>query len=169
MKDQIQAEHNRDFVLTEKQREAFLAGVHVGVMSLPRKKLTPLTLPVCYGYEPGGEVIVIIEADSFKAKLVERAGRFSLCVQDETPPWVYVSVEGPVTGIDPGDIKRDMGPMFRRYLGDRRGKKYVDLLLSSPGEVYTPIVVARMRPEHWWTTNTGLQDFWQQIMAEPAT
>ena len=166
--DQIQNAHNRDVVLSEEEREAFLAGVHVGVISMTRAKLAPLTLPVCYGYEPGDDVRIVIEQDSFKTQLLERTGRFSICVQDEAPPFKYVSAEGPITSITTADIARDLGPIVQAYLGDRRRKKYVDLLLSSHGETYKPLVLIRMRPEHWWSANLGLQDFWKQIMAEPA-
>jgi hypothetical protein len=40
-------------------------------------------------------------------KLLERAGRFSLCVQTETLPYKYVSVEGPVVAVEAADLERD--------------------------------------------------------------
>ena len=49
---------------------------------------------VWYSYEPGGEVRIITGRTSRKGKLLECAGRFSLCVQTETLPYKYVSVEG---------------------------------------------------------------------------
>ena len=37
--------------MTRQEKEAFLAAVHVGVLSIPRKGQALLTVPVWYGYE----------------------------------------------------------------------------------------------------------------------
>ena len=39
------------------ERETFLADIHVGVLSVPRREgSAPLTVPVWYDYSPGSEV-----------------------------------------------------------------------------------------------------------------
>ena len=45
--------------MTKQEREAFLAGVHVGVISIPEPGRGPLTVPVWYSYDPGGELRVV--------------------------------------------------------------------------------------------------------------
>ena len=40
--------------MSERDRQEFLAGVHVGVISIERADGPPLTVPIWYGYEPGG-------------------------------------------------------------------------------------------------------------------
>ena len=65
--------------MTKEEREAFLAHVHVGVISVAEDGHGPLTVPVWYSYETGGEVRIITARRSRKGKLLERAGRFSLC------------------------------------------------------------------------------------------
>ena len=80
--------------MTKEEREAFLADVHVAVISVAENGHGPLVVPIWYSYEPGGEVRIITGRTSRKGKLLERAGRFSLCVQAETLPYKYVSVEG---------------------------------------------------------------------------
>ena len=45
--------------MTKAEREAFLAGVHVGVLGVAQDGSSPLTVPVWYSYEPGGTVNVI--------------------------------------------------------------------------------------------------------------
>jgi nitroimidazol reductase NimA-like FMN-containing flavoprotein (pyridoxamine 5'-phosphate oxidase superfamily) len=42
--------------MSEHERQEFLAGVHVGVISIERADGPPLTVPIWYGYEPGGLV-----------------------------------------------------------------------------------------------------------------
>ena len=45
--------------MTKEEREAFLADVHVGIISVAEDGHGPLTVPVWYSYEPGGEVRII--------------------------------------------------------------------------------------------------------------
>lgn len=45
--------------MTRQEREAFLADVHVGVVSIPEAGLGPLTVPIWYSYDPGGELRVV--------------------------------------------------------------------------------------------------------------
>src|SRR5262245_31279727 len=76
--------------MTRLEREAFLAGVHVGIISIAEEGRGPLTVPIWYAYEPGGELRVITGRSSRKGRLLAHAGRFSICVQTETPPYISV-------------------------------------------------------------------------------
>jgi PPOX class probable F420-dependent enzyme len=141
------------FTMTVEERESFLAALHVGVLAVSREGRAPLTVPIWYAYTPGGEVHVITGRTSPKAALIERAGRFSLCVQDEAPPYRYVTVEGPVTAIDPADRERDTRPMRRRYLGSAGDDQPTTENAESAPD--TSDVVIRMRPERWLTADYG--------------
>ncbi len=81
---------------------------------------------------------------SKKAQLIRRAGRLSLCVQTETPPYCYVSVEGPVT-IGVPDFERDIRELAHRYLGEQMGEMYLQL---TAGERAGNILVC-LQPERW--------------------
>ena len=102
------------------EREKFLSEVRVGVLGVEddRHPCAPLLAPVWYDYAPGGTVVVQTGRDSVKGRLLRSAQRFSLCVQDETPPYCYVSVEGPVVDLrDPADpLTRESTAV--RYLGE---------------------------------------------------
>jgi nitroimidazol reductase NimA-like FMN-containing flavoprotein (pyridoxamine 5'-phosphate oxidase superfamily) len=134
--------------MTKEEREAFLADVHVGVMSVAEDGHGPLTVPVWYSYEPGGEIRIITARRSRKGKLLKRAGRFSLCAQIETPPYKYVSVEGPIVTIEAADLERDRRPLARRYLGAEMGDRYIESTRGDAGNV-----LVRMRPERWLTVD----------------
>jgi nitroimidazol reductase NimA-like FMN-containing flavoprotein (pyridoxamine 5'-phosphate oxidase superfamily) len=134
--------------MTKEEREAFLADVHVGVISVAEDGHGPLTIPVRYSYEPGGEVRIITARASRKGKLLERAGRFSLCAQTETPPYKYVSVEGPIVAIEAADLERDRRPLARRYFGTELGDRYIENTRDVVGGV-----LVRMRPERWLTVD----------------
>src|SRR3954467_8733285 len=113
--------------MTTEEREAFLTGMHVGVLGIERADGPPLTVPIWYGYEPGGLVWVITGAESVKGRLLKAAGRFSICAQTEEPPFYkYVSVEGPVVDVSPADLERDRRPLAHRYFGEELGDMYVE-------------------------------------------
>lgn len=131
--------------MTRAEREAFLAALHVGIISIAEPGRGPLTVPIWYAYEPGGELWVITDRDSRKGRLLASAGRLSLCAQTETPPYKYVSVEGPIVAIEPADAERHGRPMARRYLGQQLGDRYVEATAAERGRS----VVVRMRPERW--------------------
>ncbi len=138
------------FTMTKEEREAFLADVHVGIISIAEDGRGPLTVPIWYCYEPGGEVRVITARLSRKGKLLERAGRFSLCAQTEAPPYKYVSVEGPIVAIEAVDVERDRRPLAHRYLGAAMGDRYIESTREAVGNV-----LIRMRPEQWLTVDYG--------------
>lgn len=118
--------------MTKKEREAFLADVHVGIISISEEGRGPLTVPIWYAYDAGGDLRIMTGRESRKGRLLARAGRFSLCVQTETPPYKYVSVEGAIVSSEAADIERDLRPLARRYLGEKIGDRYVEETRNLP-------------------------------------
>jgi nitroimidazol reductase NimA-like FMN-containing flavoprotein (pyridoxamine 5'-phosphate oxidase superfamily) len=134
--------------MTKAERETFLADLHVGVISIADKDRGPLTAPIWYDYEPGGELWILTGRDSLKGRLLVDTGRFSLVAQTETPPYKYVSVEGPITSIDKPDLERDERPMAHRYLGEELGNGYIE---ATRGDGEADNILVKMRPERWLT------------------
>lgn len=128
--------------MTESEREGFLADSHVGVLSVARDGIGPLTVPVWYRYEPGGDVQIWMEGRSRKYRAIEQAGRFSFLVQTETWPYKYVSVEGPVTGATRLTLEEGLA-IAGRYLPEAEAAA---LMASERGE---DSLLVRMRPERW--------------------
>ena len=64
--------------MTQQERQDFLADLHVGVLSLSDDSRGPLTVPIWYDYDPGGELWFITGPDSRKAKLLEVGVNLSL-------------------------------------------------------------------------------------------
>jgi hypothetical protein len=136
--------------MTQEERERFLAGVHVGVLSVTDEGgRAPHSLPIWYAYEPGGEITFITPRPTRKARLMEQAGRASLCVQNEQWPYMYVSVEGPVVGSHPA-TNDERVVLAAPYLGQEGAKAFVQATsdLAAIESTY------RVRPERWLT-----QDF----------
>ncbi len=134
--------------MTRSEREAFLTEVHVGVIGIERAGAAPLCVPIWYGYDPTVGVWVITERGSQKGRALAAAGRFALCAQSETPPYRYVSVEGPVTSVRPATLEGDRRPISRRYLGVELGDRFAESDLEG-----TDNLVFTMRPERWRTVD----------------
>lgn len=128
--------------MSSDEREKYLSDVHVGVIAVERPDRAPLSVPIWYGYEPGGEVLLWTESGSVKHKLIREAGRFAITAQDEQPPYKYVTAEGDVTGTGPADdaVVRQLAI---RYLGEEAGNQFTDQNLTPTS------VVIRMRPQRW--------------------
>lgn len=131
--------------MTTNEREYFLAAVHVAVVGISEAGRGPLTVPVWYSYEPGGNIWFETQPASRKGKLLHVGKRISLCVQDENPPYAYVSVEGPIIEIAEDDRELHEIPMATRYLGDQAGRDYIASLPPSEWKRYI------FRPERWLT------------------
>ncbi len=137
-------------VMSESERQEFLAGIHIGIVSINEAGRGPLTVPVWYDYTPDGEVTFITPTDSRKAGLLAEGDRVSLCAQDEEMPPKYVSVEGPVVGIEEAEAEAHVKPMAIRYLGEEIGAMYVD---ATRGDYSKGEVVVRVRPERWFSAD----------------
>jgi len=136
--------------MTRAEREAFLAETHVAVVSIADGARAPLAVPVWYAYAPGGDVRFVTGGASRKARLIRKAGRLSLCVQTETPPYRYVSIEGPAT-IGTPDYERDVRPTALRYLGPQMGETY----LQATAAEHAGAILVTVRPERWLTVAYG--------------
>ncbi|MBF6338981.1 pyridoxamine 5'-phosphate oxidase family protein [Nocardia abscessus] len=136
--------------LTVEERREFLAQPHVAAFSVavgPGRG--PLTVPIWYQYNPGGEIWILTGPESQKMRYLRETGRFGLMVQRVEPTVRYVSVEGSVTRITPmtDALHREMAA---RYLP----AETVDAYLKA-AEAYGEQVAVFLRPEHWLSADLG--------------
>ncbi|MGW7363301.1 pyridoxamine 5'-phosphate oxidase family protein [Streptomyces sp. NPDC054841] len=137
--------------LTREEREQFLAQPHVAAFAVDGGAgRGPLTVPIWYQYEPGGEVWILTGLDSRKHQLINAAGRFSLLVDRLEPTIRYVSVEGPVTRTAPG-TRELLREISARYLPAEKVDGYLEFAEKAHGEQ----VVIHMRPEKWLSAELG--------------
>jgi len=137
--------------MSRAEREAFLAGLHVGVISIEQEGDAPLTVPIWYDYAPDKGVWVLTGETSQKGVALLAAGRFSLCAQVEEPPrYRYVSVSGPIVETRKADKEADSRPMAHRYFGAALGDMYTD-----GGAAEDSTLVFVMQPERWRTVDYG--------------
>ena len=139
--------------LSREEREAFLAEPHVAALSVDAGEgggRGPLSVPVWYQYTPGDDPWILTGRDSRKARLIEKAGRFSLLVDRLEPTIRYVSVEGTVEEIAPATRER-LTELASRYLPAEKVASYVEAAWKDHG----PQVVIRMSPRRWVGADIG--------------
>ena len=140
--------------LTERERQEFLAEPHIGVLSVASDDdRPPLTVPVWYGYRPGGNVSFFTGTRGRKArkiKLIQESGVLSLAVQREKFPYRYVTVEGTVIQIDRPPSAEQMFAVVRRYLPEEAAQGFVKAELELPG---SELVLFTIRPDRWLTAD----------------
>ena len=112
--------------MTIDEREAFLAGVHVGILSIATEGRGPLAAPVWYAYEPGGEVRLVTGRNSAKHRLVDAQ-------------------------LDA--LQRDVLGIAIRYLGERAGRAYAEGN-GGPASISRSVLVT-LRPERWRSEDYG--------------
>ena len=137
--------------MSNEERETFLADVRIGILSIEERGRGPLAVPIWYDYEAGGDLWFVTDRDSKKGQLLAEGQRISLCVQTETPPYKYVSVEGPITEIAAAEVETVTRPMAHRYLGAEAGDAYI--ASTSGSENRDGGIVVRMTPVRWLTVD----------------
>ncbi|MFE1798453.1 MULTISPECIES: pyridoxamine 5'-phosphate oxidase family protein [unclassified Streptomyces] len=137
--------------LTREEREKFLAEPHIAALAVDAGAgRAPLTVPIWYQYEPGGDVWILTGLNSRKNELISAAGRFSLMVDRVEPTIRYVSLEGPVVASTPA-TREQLHEVSARYLPADKVDGYVDFSWKEHGEM----VVIRMRPDRWLSSDLG--------------
>jgi len=140
--------------MTEQERQQFLAEPRVGVLSVASDSdRPPLTVPLWYGYQPGGNISFFTGTQGRKARktgLIQKAGVLSLSVQREEFPYKYVTVEGTVVGEDRPPSAEQMLAIARRYLPEEAAQWFVKAELERPS---SELVLFTVRPDRWLTAD----------------
>jgi uncharacterized protein len=132
--------------MTEAERQEFLAGRHVAVLSVAATDGRPPTaFPIWYKYNPGGDITINTGAGRRKARLIEAAGAVTLTVQREEPPYQYVIVEGTVVDATTPAPREEREAIAVRYLGPEGGRAFADQMDGASSVMFT------IRPDRWIT------------------
>ncbi|MEV3870359.1 pyridoxamine 5'-phosphate oxidase family protein [Streptomyces sp. NPDC049906] len=138
--------------LTPAEREEFLAEPRIAALSVDSgdPNRGPVSVPIWYQYERGGDVWILTGTTSRKAELIAAAGRFTLLVERTEPTVRYVSVEGPVVETAPVTDARHR-ELVARYLPADKAAAYLEFAERDLGEQ----VMIRMRPQSWIAADLG--------------
>jgi PPOX class probable F420-dependent enzyme len=111
-------------------------------VAVTRADGSPHVAPVWFDVD-GGDLVFMTSADTVKGKAILRDGRVAICVDDERPPFSFVTIRGTTTtSTDPGELL-DWGTRIGgRYMGPDRGEEY------GRRNAVPPEMVVRVRPTH---------------------
>jgi PPOX class probable F420-dependent enzyme len=112
------------------------------LLAVTRKDGRPHVVPVWYDVDDDGSILFNTGAETIKGRSIRRDGRAALCVQDDRPPFSFVSVEGPATWSDDlAEVRRWATRIGARYMGAERGEEF-GARNGVPGELVVRLVPA---------------------------
>jgi PPOX class probable F420-dependent enzyme len=111
--------------MTPEQARAFLrAGTRTAKLATASRDGQPHVVPVWFVFD-GEDLVFTTHETSVKGRALRRERRVSLCVDDETPPYAFVTVQG-VAAIDTdlAALRRWATAIGRRYMGADRAEEF---------------------------------------------
>jgi PPOX class probable F420-dependent enzyme len=104
--------------MTPQARRAFLtSGTRTAILATTRADGRPHAVPVCFVLEDD-DVLLLTNEASAKGRALQRDPRVTLVVDDETPPFAFVMIEGTAQlSQSPDDIDRVAPEIAKRYDG----------------------------------------------------
>jgi PPOX class probable F420-dependent enzyme len=113
--------------MTEAEVRAFLAGdpPHTGKLATTRLDGRPHVAPIWFALDDDGSIVFTTFEESLKGRTLRRDPRAALCVDDEVPPFSFVTVEGTVDlSEDLEELRRWATVIAGRYMGAERAEAY---------------------------------------------
>jgi PPOX class probable F420-dependent enzyme len=125
----------------EEVREFLLARpARTGKLALVRSDGQPIVTPVWYDLD-GDDLVFNTGEETTKGRILRRDPRLALCVDDERPPFSFVTIQGEAELSDDLPAVRDWAERIgARYMGATRGAEY-GARNGVPGEL-----LVRVRP-----------------------
>lgn len=111
--------------MSEDERRAFLLeSTRTGKLATVRRDGRPHVVPIWFVLD-GDDIVLTTGADTVKGCNLRRDGRVSLCVDDESPPFSFVMVEGEATvSEDRDELLRWATRLGGRYMGEDRAEEF---------------------------------------------
>jgi PPOX class probable F420-dependent enzyme len=103
----------------------------------------PLVAPIWVARD-GDAIVFNTGADTAKGRALRRDPRVSLCFDDETPPFAFVTVAGTVEVIeDLAEVRRWAGIIAGRYMGEDQADAYGERN-GVPGELLVRVTATKV-------------------------
>ena len=97
---------------------------HTAKLAVVRADGSPLVAPVWIERD-GEQIVFMTSADTIKGKSILRDGRVSLCLDNEHPPFDFVTISGTTTtSTDPADLLHWAIRIAGRYMGPELAEQY---------------------------------------------
>ena len=112
-------------IMTREEWHAFVsAGTRTGKLAVVRKDGSPHVAPVWFVLD-GDDFVFNTGATTIKGYALRRDGRAMICVDDDRPPFSFVTARGTVTISDDLDAMLPWSTRIAaRYMGADRGEEF---------------------------------------------
>ena len=132
--------------LTTEERAFLLEGTRTGKLATVRKDGRPHVAPIWFTLD-GDELVFTTGENTVKVSNMRRDARVALCVDDETPPYAYIQVEGTVSfSHDLEELLNWATRIGGRYMGEALAEAY-GRRNGVPGELVVRLAPTRVRFE----------------------
>lgn len=131
--------------MSESEWRSFVSeGTRTGKLSTTRKDGSPHVTPIWFVLDDDGGVVFTTWHESVKGRTLLRDPRAALCVDDQTPPYSFVVIEGSVTiSRDLDDLAQWATRIARRYMGDDQAEAF-GKRNGIPGELLVRLAAERV-------------------------
>ena len=125
-------------------RDFLLRGTYTGKLGTINKNGTPHVVPIWYTVDKQNNIIFNTSAESVKAKNIRRYNRVRLCVDDQTPLFSFVIIDGiaQIERNESSEIYKWAKIIAARYMGEDKSEAY-GRRNSGEGEVLVKIKPTR--------------------------
>lgn len=133
--------------MTEAEWKAFVSGgTLTAKAATTRADGRPHVTPIWFALD-GGDILFTTGGTSVKAKSLRRDPRIALCIDDQTPPYTFVLIEGTASmSEDPGNRLHWATVIGGRYMGQDRAEEY-GRRNGVPGEVLVRVTPTKVVAE----------------------
>lgn len=131
--------------LTDEECRRFLTGAaRTAKLATVRPDGRPHVAPIWIDLDDDGTLVFMTGADTAKGRAIRRDPRVALCVDDERPPFSFVTIEGTaVVSEDPEEMLRWSIRIAGRYMGPELAEAF-GRRNAVPGEVLVRVTPSRM-------------------------
>ncbi len=122
----------------EEYKEFLLEGTKTGKLATVREDGRPHVVPIWYGLD-GDNLVFTTGESSIKAKNMKRDPRVSISIDDQTPPYSFVTIEGTISfSKDPEEMLYWATRIGERYMGEDQAEAF-GKRNASEGEVLVTV------------------------------
>ncbi|MFF4172235.1 PPOX class F420-dependent oxidoreductase [Streptomyces sp. NPDC001744] len=133
--------------MTEEQWRAFVsAGTRTGKLATVRDDGSPHVVPVWFVLD-GDDLVFNTGRGTVKGRNLARDGRVALCVDDDTPPFSFVSLFGRAElSEDTEELRHWATRIGARYMGEERAEEFGERN-AVPGELVVRVRIEKVIAE----------------------
>lgn len=112
--------------MNDEIRDFLLRGTYTGKLGTINKDGTPHVVPIWYTVDKQNNIIFNTSGESVKAKNIKRDNRVRLCVDDQTPLFSFVIIDGiaQIERNESSEIYKWAKIIAARYMGEDKSEAY---------------------------------------------